>query len=306
MPSLLSVKKSAIFMGTSIAIIIIHEDVSYVRGIIEEVFGEFGRIEKIMSIYDSESEVSKLNENGFLDHASKELIYVLREAKKISTLTGGAYDVSILPLIEYAHKVYHNKNVVLNDELKRILELVDYSSIKIYGDRIKFSKKGMKIVLNSIAKGYAVDVACEKILRHGIRHALINAGGDIRAIGGKTVQEPWKVAIRDPFIKERHASILKIYDRAVATSGTYEEMITKDRIPHIVNPLSISNAHLVVSATVVTDRATVADALATGLCALDPIRGIELVERLGNAEAMIITRENNILKTSGFRNYEDC
>ncbi|MEM2868383.1 MAG: FAD:protein FMN transferase [Candidatus Bathyarchaeia archaeon] len=193
-----SIKKSAFLMGTTVTITLVHEDITYAEKLIDEVISEFRRIERIMSIYDEESEVSKLNKQGFLEHASDELIYILKEAIRISRLTGGVYDVTILPLIEYINR---KRGEINQEELERILELVNYSLIEIQEESIRFLKKGMKIVLNSIAKGYAVDLASEYLIKRGVKHALINAGGDLKAVNGKTDKEPWRIAIRNPFEK---------------------------------------------------------------------------------------------------------
>ncbi|MCS7125659.1 MAG: FAD:protein FMN transferase [Aigarchaeota archaeon] len=290
-------------MGTVVSITIIHDNIDYVRRLMDEAFSEFKRIESIMSIYDDNSEVSRLNKQGFLESASKELISVLREAIRISKITRGAYDVSILPLLEYVDK---KSDYLDEEELSSILDLVDYSSIEIRGENIKFLKKGMKIVLNSIAKGYAVDLVSEYLVKQRVNHALINAGGDIRAIGGRTDKESWRIAIRNPFEKDKSISRLKIFNCSIASSGGYERRIGKGIFPHILNPrLKKLSSSQVVSATIITNKALVADALATGLCAMDPAEGIQLIEDLGEGEAMIITDEKEILKTKNFQVYED-
>lgn len=299
------IKKSMILMGTPVTISIVHHDAEYACEIIEEAFREFKRIEKIMNIYDEDSEVSRLNRQGLLDNASKDLIYVLKEAERVSRLTGGVYDVSILPLIEYLERECRKENSLTGEKLSDVLKLVDYSAISISGEKVRFLKKGMKIVLNSIAKGYAVDSSLEMLIKNGIKHALINAGGDIRAVGGKTSETPWRIAIKDPFDKSRYVCKLKLFNCAVATSGGYEYAAAKQNPYHILNPLKRSIAQRVVSATVIADKTIIADALATGLCAMEPSEGIELIEGLDNIEAMIVTDERRILITSGFRNYED-
>jgi len=298
------VKKSMILMGTSVTMYAVHPEPAYPQKVIEEAFDEFKRIEKIMSIYDDGSEVFKLNKQGFLNNASEDLIYVLKEAEKISRLTRGVYDVSVLPLMEYLEERFREDGSA-DEKLSDIVELVDYSSISVSGDTVRFLKKGMKIVLNSIAKGYAVDLASDILRRYNIRHGMINAGGDIRTIGGKTEQEPWKIAIRDPFNKDKHVCILKLFNGSVATSGVYEYETIRGSHLHIVNPLKKTGESRVVSATVIADKCIVADALATSLCAIEPIEGIQLIEQLDDIEAMLITDEKSILKTSRFVTYED-
>lgn len=298
------IKKSKILMGTSVTIAIVSEDVEHAKKVIDITFAEFERVEAMMNIFDEKSEVSRLNKQGYLENASEDLIYVIREAEKISRLTNGIFDVTVAPLIEYIDRNFSKNQVSFEEGLKDVLELIDYSSLKIEGKCIRFLKKGMKIVLNAIAKGYAVDLAAEVLKRYEIKNALVNAGGDIRAIGGKMKDEPWRIGIRDPFHKEQNITIIKLYDRAVATSGIYERRIAQGILSHIVNPKKPLASEQIVSSTVICDRALVADALATSLCLMDPKQAIDLIEKLDNTEAMLILADRKVVKTSNFAIYE--
>ncbi|MCS7136698.1 MAG: FAD:protein FMN transferase [Aigarchaeota archaeon] len=291
-------------MGTSVTIMIVSDDVEHSKEAIEGAFSEVERVEAIMNVFDERSDVSKLNKQGYLDDAHEDLIYVIKEAEKISRLTGGIFDITIAPLIEYIDKNFSTNSESFEKGLKEVLELVDYSSVKIEGRSIRFLKKNMKIVLNAIAKGYAVDLAIEVLKKYGIKHALINAGGDIRTVGGKINNEPWNIGIRDPFHKEQQITVLKLYDNAVATSGSYERRIAQGILSHIVNPRRPLASEQVVSSTVICDRALIADALATSLCLMDPVHGISVIEGLENTEAMLVLANKKIMKTDNFAAYE--
>ncbi|MEM4545869.1 MAG: FAD:protein FMN transferase [Nitrososphaerota archaeon] len=300
----LLVKKSKILMGTSVTIMIVSKNVEHSEGVIDNVFNEIKRVEGIMSVFNEESEVSRLNRQGYLENASEELIYIIKEAEKISMLTDGVFDITVAPLIEYIDKNFLKDRTSFEEGLRSIFELVDYSSVKVEGRCIRFLKKGMKVVLNAIAKGYAADLAAETLKKHGIKNALINIGGDIRAVGGKIDKEPWRIGIRDPFHKEQNITIIKLYDGAVATSGSYERRIAQGILSHIINPKRLLTSEQVISSTVICERALVADALATSLCLMDPKQAIGLVEKLDNTEAMLILADSKILRTSKFAAYE--
>lgn len=289
-------------MGTDVNITVIHDDLVHANEAIEHAFKEFDKIERLMSIYREDSEISKLNKQGFLENASDEFLTVIIEANRIHELTDGVFDISILTLIELLNSQKDfSKNFM--DNLNNTLELVNQSLISINGRSIRFLKKDMKIVVNALAKGFAVDLAIETLRHMGIKHALINAGGDIKTIGGKTGLEPWKIAIRDPFKKQDFATIVKIMDKAVVTSGTYERRIAGGRLSHIINPRCLKEPE-VVSSTVIYEKAITADALATALCVMEPSKGLSLIEKLEGAEAMLITVDREIRKTSGFSHYE--
>jgi thiamine biosynthesis lipoprotein len=288
-------------MGTAIAVTIVHDGLVYAERVIEDAFKDFDRVEGLMSIFREDSEVSRLNRQGFLEDASEELLSVIKEAERIHRLTEGVFDISILPLIEYLDGRFLQD---VKGSLDDVRDVVDQSLIIIDGRTVKFLKKGMKIVVNSLAKGFAVDLAVEKLKSNGVRHALVNAGGDIKTIGGKTDSEPWRIAIRDPFRKEEFVTILKIVDGAVATSGTYERRIAGGRLSHIINPRCIGEPE-VVSSTVICRNAITADALATALCVMEPLKGIRLIDGLDDAEAILVTRDKKIVKSAGFSTYED-
>lgn len=298
------VKKARVLLGTTVSVAVVYYDVKYAEYAVQRAFDEVKRIENLMNIYDEHSEVSKLNEQGFLRGASADLVHVIREAGKIWKLTDKVFDITILPLIEFLDKNFSVKNASFMKDLKNVLELVNYGKVKVYQNNIKFLKRGMKITLNGIAKGYAIDRAIEILIKHDIKHALINAGGDIRAIGGKTVKEPWRIAIRDPFNKQNYITVLKIWDAAVSTSGSYERRIAQGMVSHILKPRTNSFIENIVSATVISDKALKADAFATSLCAMEPSKGIKMVEELDGIEAMIVTKDGEIMKTEGFKSYE--
>lgn len=304
MDDYLVIKKSVAMMGTTVTITVVSRDVERSKDAIDQAFGEVERIERLVSVFSDDSEVSRLNRQGYLDDADEDLIHLVKEAEKISILTGGIFDITVAPLIEYVDRHLPMSRGLLDDNIKEILDLVDYKCIHVEGRRISFRKKNMKIVLNGIAKGYAVDIAAETLKRYGIDHALINAGGDIKAIGGKTEKEPWRIGVRDPFHKERNISMLNIFDGAVATSGTYERRIAQGILSHIVNPKSPLKFGNVVSSTVVCGRTYTADALATSLCLMDPDQGVRMIESLEDVEAMLILSDGRLVRTRNFSRYE--
>jgi thiamine biosynthesis lipoprotein len=148
----------------------------------------------------------------------------------------------------------------------------------------------MGITLAGVAKGYAVDKAIEALCRSNIRHALVNAGGDIRVIGGKGENIPWKVAIRDPRNKTRIVTTVELYDQAIATSGTYRRSFND-----IINPKVGRPAQGVLSSTVIAEKATDADILATCMFIQEAEKGIELVGKMNGVKAFVIRSDGTIL-----------
>ncbi len=292
-------------MGTSVSITVIHPSPEEAKEAANLAFGEMDKIEDLMSVYKEDSEVSILNREGFLKDASPETIYVLKRGIYYSELSGGAFSICVLPLLELWEKRLETGMAPTEAEIEEALELADFRSIRIDGGDVELLKKGMRITLGGIAKGYAVDRAIEVLRRKGIGHALVNAGGDIRAIGGKVEGVPWRIGIRDPRNKRRFITVVEIGDRAIATSGSYERYIGRElKVSHIINAKTGRPAQELLSATIIAENAIDADVLSTVVFLLGLEKGMELVEEMGHVEALIVTKKGEVVRSSGFRRYE--
>jgi thiamine biosynthesis lipoprotein len=157
--------------------------------------------------------------------------------------------------------------------------------------------------LGGIGKGYAVDRAVAVLRAAGVRDFLVQAGGDMYA-GGINGDVAWRLGIQDPRGPggESFAS-LDLSDATFSTSGDYERFFEKDgvRYHHILDPRTGQPARGVRSVTVVTATATAAEGLSKGIFILGPERGLALVERLPDADAVIVTADNQVLVSSGLR-----
>jgi len=138
-----------------------------------------------------------------------------------------------------------------------------------------------------------------------IEHALVNAGGDIRAMGSKTEDKSWNVALRNPKNRTEHITVLNLCDMSVATSGNYERYFSEEaRASHIIDPETGYATDELLSATIIAENATDADALATAVFVLGEVDGMKLVESLDGIEGLIITPDRRILRSSGFEEFE--
>ena len=179
------------------------------------------------------------------------------------------------------------------------MALVDTSQVLLHEKTIVFKKDGMGITLDGIAKGFIVDKAVEKLRRQGIRHALLNAGGDIMTIGDKGNNRPWTIAIQDPFKHGNYPAFIAITNRSVATSGNYEVFFDQEKIfHHIVNPKTGLSPLINASVSVQAPTAMEADALSTTLFILDPVRGTSLINSLPCFQSLIVTRNRKKIKSS--------
>ncbi|MEP7729446.1 FAD:protein FMN transferase [Marinomonas primoryensis] len=253
------------------------------------------RVNKLMSTYDPNSELSvfnKLPENQF-SNISEDMAYVIDKALLISEMSGGEYDITIGPLVNlwgFGPGKREDKvpSQVLIDEAK---SRVGYHYLKLDGRRLT-KEKNIYVDLSSIAKGYGVDMVAQVLQSKGVQNYLIEVGGEILSKGVKADGESWKVAIESPAggheIVER---ILSVTDVAVATSGDYRNYFEKNgvRYSHTISPKTGRPiTHRLVSVTVVDKTTTMADGLATAITVLGPEKGFEFAQKNGIAAYLLI------------------
>ncbi|GAA0233033.1 FAD:protein FMN transferase [Marinomonas primoryensis] len=253
------------------------------------------RVNKLMSTYDPNSELSvfnKLPENQF-SNISEDMAYVIDKALLISEMSGGEYDITIGPLVNLwgfgpGNREDKVPSELLIDEAK---SRVGYHYLKLDGRRLT-KEKNIYVDLSSIAKGYGVDMVAQVLQSKGVRSYLIEVGGEILSKGVKADGESWKVAIESPAggheIVER---ILSVTDVAVATSGDYRNYFEKNgvRYSHTISPKTGRPiTHRLVSVTVVDKTTTMADGLATAITVLGPEKGFEFAQKNGIAAYLLI------------------
>jgi len=277
-------------LGTFVTITVVHPDVSEGISAVRAAFDEVHRIHDLMNVHKQSSEVGVLNREGYYEGVSDDTRHVIQRANSFSERMEGAFDITVLPVLELWEENFSKSKIPTDSEISQRLELVNYRNILIEDKNINFRKRGMGITLAGVAKGYAVDKAIEALSRGNIRHALVNAGGDIRVIGGKDENIPWRIAIRDPRNKTRIVTAVELHDQAIATSGTYRRSFSD-----IINPKVGRPAQGVLSSTVITEKAMDADMLATCMFILEAEKGIELIGELDGVKAFVIRNDGSIL-----------
>jgi len=277
-------------LGTFVTVTVIHPDVSEGVSAVRAAFDEVHRIHGLMDVHNQGSEVGILNREGYYEGVSNDTRHVIQRANEFSELMEGTFDITILPVLKLWEENVSKSKIPMDSEINQRLELVDYRNIIIKDQSISFKKPGMGITLAGVAKGYAVDKAIGAIVECNIRHALVNAGGDIRVMGGKGENIPWRVGIRDPRNKTRIINAVELYDQAIATSGTYNRSFND-----IINPKVGRPAQGVLSSTVIAKTAMDADMLATCMFILEAEKCIEVIGKFNGVKAFVIRTDGSIL-----------
>jgi len=272
-------KDSQLMMGTIIEVI------SPDRNAAGIAFSEIRRIDDLLSRFKDDSEISRLNREGRL-RVSPDTLLVIKKSGQFWQATQGAFDITAAPLIELWGFYDRDYRLPSDSEIQERLALIGFDKIKIDGNMVEFKIDGMKIDLGAIAKGFAIDCAVQELRQAGIDSALLNAGGDIYCLGDKR-GIPWSVAIRTG-VNLISSGDLKLKDKAVATSGNYEQYFSVDgvRYSHILNPRTGKPAETdSASVTVIADDCLTADALATSVFVMGKDSASKLAERF-NARIM--------------------
>ncbi len=288
-------------MGTRVSVELWHENsAERATDCAGRVFREMRRIDKLMSPFRPDSELSTVNRDAAIQPVpvSPELYELIRRSLEFSRLSGGAFDISFAS-IGYR---YDYRRGIRPDaaSIASAIDNIDYRQIRLEGGRIRFGRPGMRIDLGGIAKGYAVDRSIELLRDCGIEHALVSAGGDSRLLGDRNGR-PWMIGIRHPRREGEVALRLPLENSAISTSGDYERFFVSngERVHHIINPRTGKSAAGSWSSTVIGPDATTTDALSTALFVLGPERGLKLIDQLDGLDAIIIDATGQIHYSSG-------
>lgn len=247
------------------------------------------------SVWVDQSVISRINRNEPGVAPDKHFTEIFKIAQRISEDTEGAFDITVGPLVNawgFGFKNRQNMNQRIVDSL---LPLVGYRKVTLSDGRIIKSDTAVQIDFNAIAQGYSVDLAGGFLESRGISNYLVDIGGEVLARGTKPGGSPWVVGIEKPAAeatsqRELRATI-EISDRAVATSGNYRKYYEVDGIKysHTIDPKTgYPVQHSLLSATVVSDSATIADAYATAFMVMGLEKAMEFLEKHPDMEVYFI------------------
>jgi thiamine biosynthesis lipoprotein len=296
------IEREDAIMGTRCAVELWADDRAAGEAAIEAVFADMRRIDALMSTYKPDSQVSRVNaEAGRAPvPVAPELFALLETSLEYSRLSKGAFDItyaSVGYLYDYrAHQRPDDKAVAA------ALPGVDYRQLKLDAARrtVAFGRPGMRIDLGGIAKGHAVDRGIDILKARGITRAMVNAGGDTRVIGDRFGQ-PWVIGIRHPDRREEIVLRMPLVDAAFSTSGDYERYFDEGgvRYHHILDPKTGRSPDALRSVTVIASTATRTDGLTKTVFILGPKAGIEFINGLADADAIVIAADGKVSYSKG-------
>jgi len=288
-------------LGSPSQLLLYHHDRAAATRIARECAAEIERLERIFALYRSDSEITRLNRDGWIDCPSFDLLTVLARCQSLSVLSNGAFDVTVQPLWTlYAAHFFGNAASPPGgpalQAIERTRKLVDWQAIDIGRRRIVLGRTGMGVTLNGVAQGYITDRIMEILRANGCDRAFGNMGcSEIRAIGRHADGRPWRVGLADPRQPEVIAVSLDLCDRSVCTSGGYgTKFEPTGRFHHLFDPSTGASAHHYIAVSVFAASATVADALSTALYVSPPECGATLLASFPGVSALVTLPDGSV------------
>jgi len=301
-------------MGTFARVVAVAEDSGIAEKCIQAALKKIRKVDELMSDYKDESEISQVNRNAAKRavQVSESTYEVLQTSIKFSKLTGGAFDITVGPLVDLFHSAEKETLAPSKEQIVQAKSKVGYEKLRLnsHNRTVKFSVDGMRVDLGGIAKGYAIDKAVQIMQTCGAIGGMVDIGGDIRCFGAPAGgKDYWLIGLQDPNETEDRLGvgepllILKLIDAAVATSGGYRRfaLIEGKKYSHIIDTKTGYSSDELASVTIISKNATDADALATAVSVMGAEKGPALIEKLPQTEAILIPSQPKLqlIKTSG-------
>lgn len=270
--------------------------------ILNECFSLCKTFENTLSKTIPDSDISKINASGGLPvEVSDMTIEVIKKGIYYSELTEGAFDITVAPLSNLWNFKATSPHLPQQSELAEALKHVNYQNIQIENNTVTLLDPKACIDLGGIAKGYMADLLKEYLQSKGIKHALINLGGNILTLGTKLDGKPFAVGIQKPFSKHNTPiTAVSANNISVVTSGIYERYFKlNDEIYHHILDTSTGYPckNNLYSVTILSEKSVDGDALSTACFVLGLDQGIQLIQSLDSVEAIFITDTYEVIDT---------
>ena len=267
------------------------------------------QLEKELSVTDPESRIARLNEDGE-EELSEEVTDILEGALNVCSMTEGALDITVYPVLKAWGFTTGNYRVPSDEELEELLSRVDYRKVKVerYSEETAAGRvsleEGMMLDLGSVAKGYTGTAVADRLRSLGVTHALLNLGGNVQCIGTKPDGNKWKVAVKSPFSDSTTGmlGVVEADDVAIITSGGYERFFEEDGKTywHILDPSTGKPAdNGLVSVTIIGKDGLLCDGLSTALFVKGLDEAVELWRASDDFEAVFVTGDGQVYVTGG-------
>jgi thiamine biosynthesis lipoprotein len=271
-------------LGAFSSITLWHTDPKAASRAIQKMLVEVDRLDKVFSLYRSDSEINALNRDGRLERASLDMLEVLKISRFVSDLSAGAFDPTIQVL--WRLLTQGDARRVDDQDYRNALALVDYTNVTVTGQSIVLARPGTELSLNGIAQGYITDRITEILGNEGFESAVIELG-ELRALGSTPDGSAFKVGLVNPLSPIDIDAEVDLRS-ALAVSGGYGMTFGSPSDHHILDPQSGKSAAGLVQVAVVADKAVSADALSTAIYVAGEKGALAILAGFPGARARIV------------------
>jgi thiamine biosynthesis lipoprotein len=262
-------------MGTLFTIVAYGPDRAALAPAANAAFDEIDRLDAQMSNYQAASELSRINRDAARQAVNVEprLFDLIAESVRHSEESGGAFDITVGPLMKAWGFFRGEGRVPTRAELAQVMKRVGYRHIHLDREahQIRFDAAGLELDLGGIAKGYAVDRAAEILQARGVQAALVSGGASsIYALGAPPGERAWRIHLRHPYEKKKTGDIVWLKNYSLEVSGSFEKFfkLRGKTFCHILDPRSGRPVEAMLMAAILAPRGVEIDALSTTLFVL--------------------------------------
>lgn len=313
--------RTELHMGVEFEVVLYAADAAAGETAIARVMERIAEVDKILSDYEADSELSKLSETSVAPKGnegpfaavkvSDDLWKVLAEAQHVSQTTDGAFDVTIGPLTKLWRRARRWKELPEREALVTAQASVGYRFLRLDAAErtARLARPNMRLDLGGIAKGYAADEGVRAAVSAGVSRVLVRASGDIVAAEPPSADRGWRVGIAPLDPAERPTRFVEIAHCGISTSGDARQhlVVNGRRYSHIIDPRSGECVTGRSSVTVVGPRGMIADAVATAASVLGPEKAVALCDKFPGVELLMVYEgengEQRMVESDGFRRF---
>lgn len=301
-----SVSKTEFVLGTVVTVKLYN---NATEEVFSTVFHKLREIEEKMTINSKDSEVISINSKageGFVK-ISDDTFYVIDKGRYFSEISKGRFEISIGPLVKLWNIGSEDAKVPTENEIENRKALIDFNNVilKESEKSVMLKEEGMTLDLGGIAKGYGADEVVKILEEHGVKHAIVNLGGNVFAYGNKPDGSPWRIGVQNPKSpRGDYIGIAEVVNKTVVTSGIYERYFEEEgkQYHHILDPdTGYPVENNLAGVSIIADSSIDADSLSTAAFALGIDEGMKLIETLDDTEAVFVTKDSEVHITSGLK-----
>ena len=252
-------------------------------------------IDYSLSPFNEKSIITAVNNNKNVD-VNDDFIKVFTLAKEVNKETSGAFDITVAPLVNVWGFGFKNGKFPTDEEIDSIKSFVGFDKVRLEGRKVVKDDPRIMLDCSAIAKGYAVDKVADMLRGKGIKNFLVEIGGEIVVSGLNAQNHEWSIGITKPVddslsVNSDLQMVMKITNRAMATSGNYRNYYIKDghKYAHTISPTTGKPAESdMLSATVIAPTCAEADAYATAFMVIGKERALGILQRQKDKRYILI------------------